>query len=185
MGYRGFQVARIGPRLGGRLTAAPVGLSSCKTFTAIKSVRTLPRRREDRTRPALWPRAAPNGGPGEPFQVGDSISQPELPGRRLRFAGQAGDLVVVHFEPGGAFALLRPRRLSGLDGRREHPLVGVHVRPSSRPFFPPERGTTCGRSWRPMPLCAAVRLHGPVPSPRERSAGGPPRPVRARGRGEL
>jgi hypothetical protein len=39
VGYRGFQVTRVGPRIGGRLTAAPVGLCSCKTFTSnIKSV---------------------------------------------------------------------------------------------------------------------------------------------------
>jgi hypothetical protein len=39
--------------------------------------------------------------PEQPFQVTDVVITPNLPGRRLRFAGKSGDLVVVHYEEGG------------------------------------------------------------------------------------
>jgi len=38
---------------------------------------------------------------GRPFQATDVVVTPNLPWRRLRFAGQAGELVVVHYEAGG------------------------------------------------------------------------------------
>lgn len=39
--------------------------------------------------------------PGQPFQVTDVVMDRSLPGRRLILAGQAKDLVVVHYERGG------------------------------------------------------------------------------------
>ena len=39
--------------------------------------------------------------PGEPFQVGDVVTNPKLPFRRLTFAGRCNDAFFIHYERGG------------------------------------------------------------------------------------
>jgi hypothetical protein len=41
--------------------------------------------------------------PGQKFEATDFISDPELPRRRLIFAGVAGDRAFIHYERGGIF----------------------------------------------------------------------------------
>lgn len=54
--------------------------------------------------------------PGQPFQVTDVVMDRTLPGRRLILAGQAKDVVVVHYERGGFAHLYKLVVLRVADG---------------------------------------------------------------------
>lgn len=106
----------LGPQANKDTAAQLERLVDGKRFESIAAVSALPAPVRAELARLMKQETLSMADPGQPFQVTDVVSDRTLPGRRLILAGQAGDIVVVHYESGGFAHLYKLLVLRVADG---------------------------------------------------------------------